>query len=349
MSEASLHKSTEDRASAPAPGLDAPVLSESTLGARGLGACCLRGLLAPEEGIEAAQETGELPSARAFAWFRIGLGLYLAQRFLSLIPYAGEVFSREGTVPAAALNFTAGILPSPLTRWDEPWQVQAFLGALALCALLFACGVGRRACALLLVYGAACLFNRNNLISNPSLPYVGSLLLLSVTVPLGEGLSPLRAPPAPWFFPRWTSRAAWILLALGYSFSGLDKLWTSPSWRSGEALRLVLELPLARPGAVRELLLSLPDPLLRLMTWGSLATEILCLPLWIWARTRRWAWLAATSLQLGILLTLGFAELTCGMLLVHWFVFDPRWLRAARTWLARARPGIREVARASST
>ena len=155
---------------------------------------------------------------------------------------------------------------------------------------------------------------------------MGSLLLLSVTVPPGEGLSPLRPPVAPWFFPRWSARAAWVLLALGYTFSGLDKLWACPSWRSGQALGLVLELPLARPGALRDLLLSLPAPFLALATWGALATEILCLPLCLWGRTRPFAWLAATLLQVGILATLGFAELTCGMLLVHWFVFDPRWL-----------------------
>lgn len=97
----------------------------------------------------------------------------------------------------------------------------------------------------------------------------------------------------------------------------------------------MLELPLARPTPLRGLLLDLPDPCLRLLTWGALAVEVSCLPLCSWRKTRPWAWLAATLLQLGILVTIGFAELTLGMLLAHAFVYDPAWGRALRARLAR--------------
>lgn len=275
---------------------------------------------------EPALDPGAPVSGRAFAWFRLGLGLYLLLRFLGLIPYAGELFSREGTIPDPGLNLTHGILPNPLTVWDQPWQVQVFLGALAAGALLFALGVQRRPLALALAYGAACLFDRNNLISNPSLPYVGSLLLLSATIPAREPWRLFGSPSdEEFYFPRWTLRTAWLLLALGYTFSGLDKLSSAPSWGSGEALRFVLELPLARPTTLRELLLSAPPELLRLATWGALAVEVLCLPLCLFRRGRLAAWVAATGLQIGILFTLGFAELTLGMLLVHWFVLLPGW------------------------
>lgn len=287
-------------------------------------------------------------SARHFAWFRVALGLYLALRFLALIPYAGEVFGRGGAVPDPALNLSAGVLPNPLARWDQPWQVQAFLALLVGLALLLAAGVARRSAALALAYGAACLFDRNNLISNPSLAYVGALLLLSATIPRGEPLSLEPAPREPWFCPRWALIAAWVLLAAGYTFSGLDKLTTSPSWRSGDALRFVLELPLARPSGLNQLLLGLPEPCLRLLTWGALAVEVTCLPLCLRRETRPWAWLAATLLQLGILITIGFAELTLGMLLVHAFVYDPAWGRALGAWLsrrARPRPRSRRPAR----
>ena len=278
------------------------------------------------------------PRQRGFAALRIALGLFLAQRFLFLIPYAGEVFGRDGTMADSDLNFTAGILPSPLDHWDQPWQVQLCLVSLVALSLLFAAGVARRPAALVLAYGAACLFNRNNLIANPSLPYLGALLLLSCTVPRGEGLSPTSPARDDWFCPTWTVRAVWILLACGYTFSGLDKLSSSPSWRSGDALRLVLELPLARPGTLRELLLSLPSPALRLLSWGALGLEVLALPLWLSAKTRPWTWAALTALQLGILCTLGFAELTCGMLLVHWATLDPTWCASAREgWASYSR------------
>ena len=66
---------------------------------------------------------------------------------------------------------------------------------------------------------------------------------------------------------------AWFLMAAGYTFSGATKL-VSPSWIDGTALQRVLESPLARPTFLREMMLSLPQALLRLLTWSLLAWEV---------------------------------------------------------------------------
>jgi hypothetical protein len=76
-----------------------------------------------------------------------------------------------------------------LAWWDSPAFVTAFLVALIGLSVLFASGVARHAAALLLWYGRACLFNRNVPISNPSIAYVGLLLLLTTVAPR---LEPLR-------------------------------------------------------------------------------------------------------------------------------------------------------------
>jgi predicted DCC family thiol-disulfide oxidoreductase YuxK len=120
----------------------------------------------------------------------------------------------------------------------------------------------------------------------------------------------------------------------GYTYSGVVKL-VSPSWVDGSALEHLLINPLARDSALRELLLAVPDPLLRLATWGALAAEVLALPLALWRRTRPLAWLATAAMQVGILTFVAFADLTAGMLLVHLFVFDPDWLAARRREGAR--------------
>src|SRR5207248_9666128 len=112
-----------------------------------------------------------------FVFFRVIFCLYLCQHFAALLPYGAELFSRAGALPDARLNFTYGLLPNPLERWDSPDFVSFFLASLSILAALFTLGIGRRLCALLLWYGGSCLFNRNNLISNPSLTYVGLLLL----------------------------------------------------------------------------------------------------------------------------------------------------------------------------
>jgi hypothetical protein len=258
-----------------------------------------------------------LSVGRHFAVFRILFGAYLCLHFIQLFPHAGELFSREGMLADYRVNFTAGLLPNPLEKWDTPAFCRMFVGMLSVVSCFLAAGVLRRSAALLLWFGWACLFNRNNLISNPSLPYVGLLLLLCVIVPTGEPWRLGRRRPG-WEMPAMVPVTAWILLAAGYTFSGLWKL-SSPSWLDGSALWHVLQNPLARPIPARDWLLSLPPQVLQLMTWSVLAAEVLFLPMCLHLTTRRIAWPGMAVAHVGILLMLDFADLTFGMLMIHLF------------------------------
>jgi hypothetical protein len=264
-----------------------------------------------------------IPAAQ-FAFFRIALGVYLAIHFAQLIPSGTELFSRDGMLSDTRLNLTFGIFPNPLTRWDSPECVTAFLIGLIILSLAFTAGAFRRSAAVLIWFGWACLFNRNNLIVNPSIPYIGLLLLLSALVPLGEGWI-LAKERADWQFPSGVYWTAWILLAAGYSYSGWMKL-LSPSWIDGSALSHILNNPLARPGWARDTLLQLPDLDRQIATWAALMVELLFLPLSFCLTTRKVAWLAMIGLQIAILCLVNFADLTIAMLLVHLFTFDPRWV-----------------------
>lgn len=269
-------------------------------------------------------------SAWQFACFRVVFGIYLAVHFATLLPYGAELFSDRGVLADPALNLTHGLFPDPLDVWGTPRFVTVFLLVLLGLAVAFALGLARRPVALLLWFGWAALFNRNNLIANPSIPYVGLLLLLTVLVPPGEPLAPgsrRRRERQEWELPVSVYWVAWLLFAAGYTYSGCTKL-ASPSWQDGSALRHVLDNPLARPGPLRDLLLALPAPWLRWATWAALVCEILPLPLSFARRTRLWAWLGTAALQLGILSLVSFADLTFGMLMVHLFTFDPDWLPA---------------------
>ena len=276
-------------------------------------------------------------SPRQFAFCRVALGVYLAVHFVQLIPYGPELFSDRGVFADPRLNFTYGILPNPFEHWDSPALVTAFLFVLLVCSISFAAGVFRRTAAIVLWFGWACLFNRNNLINNPSIPYIGLLLLLSIVVPTGESLREYRARNG-WEFPTMVYWTAWILLAAGYSFSGWMKLH-SPSCIDGRALLHVLHNPLARCGFTRNLLLALPEGALRLMTWTVLAGEILFLPFSLWPHTRKIAWSALTGINAGILFAVNFTDLTIGMLLIHLFTFDPRWLPRHPDVFGRMRAG----------
>lgn len=244
--------------------------------------------------------------------FRVILGTYLTLHFSQLIPYADELFGMRGLLPDPSLNPLHGLFPNPLAAWDiaTGWCV-----ALALLSVSFTFGFWPRTCAALLWFGSTALFHRNNLTANPSLAYLGLLLVLCALLPRDGKM------------PRSYMICAWVLLAAGYTFSGITKL-ESMSWQDGTALARLLDTPLARDWPLRLWFMALPDWLTKGLTWSTLALELLYLPLCLFAAGRKWSWFAMVAVHLGILLLVDFADLTLGMLMMHLFVFDPRWLPA---------------------
>ena len=125
-------------------------------------------------------------STYQFAIFRIILGSYLVIHFFSLIGYAPEIWSNEGLIADPAINLTFGIVPNLLGYFDNPIQTQVFVALLAILSVCLTIGFQRRYVAILIWYGWLCLFDRNNFINNPGIPYIGWLLLCLAAIPLGE-------------------------------------------------------------------------------------------------------------------------------------------------------------------
>lgn len=262
-----------------------------------------------------------------FAAFRIILGLYLLQHFLFLIPYGTEIFSAEGIFPRTSLNFTDGFIPGLFDLNDSPNFISGALTVLSLLSICLTIGFKRNWAALLLWVGWVSLFDRNNLISNPGLPFIGWLLLVVAVIPRGERIS-IDAIKEDWRMPKLLFYGAWIIMAVSYTLSGFDK-WMAPSWRDGSAIIHLLNNPLARDTPLRGLFLQLPEWFLHLKTWGILALEVLFLPLAIFPKVRPYAWLSMVLMHFGIILIVDFADLTAGMLMIHLFTFDSRWLKSA--------------------
>jgi predicted DCC family thiol-disulfide oxidoreductase YuxK len=105
--------------------------------------------------------------------------------------------------------------------------------------------------------------------------------------------------------------AAWVVMASGYTYGGASKL-VDLSWADGTALY------------------GVPPVLMRLATWSALGFELLFAPLALSRRLRPWIWLAMVGMHLGLLVMVDFADLTFGMLLVHFFTFDPAWIPARK-------------------
>jgi hypothetical protein len=275
-----------------------------------------------------------LPSTAAwtgvrYGRFRLVLGAYLAVHFVHLAPWAAEIFSSQGVLPEASASPFVRLFPNVLALVDGPVFVTALVAVAAVAAVLLALGVGDRLCALVLAYLLACLYGRNPLIANPSLPFVGWLLLAHAAVrPLPTGVGLWRGEPAGGYqLSRAMQTAAWIVLACGYTFSGYTKLM-SPSWLDGTAVARVLASPLARPGWLRDSLLGLPAGVHHVASWAALGLELAFLPLAIVPALRRWVWAAMVGMHLSLIALVAFADLSFGMIVFHLFVADPAWTPA---------------------
>ena len=263
-----------------------------------------------------------------FLIFRVVFGLYLVYHFLSLLPWAAELFSSKGVLPRGQMSPLFHLFPNVFLLSDSPLFVQACLVAAALFSCLLTIGKFDRMMAVLVWYLWACLYGRNPLIGNPSLPFIGWMLLAYALIP---PLSNRKEMPSssedspPWKMPTDIFTAAWILMALAYSYSGYCKL-VSPSWMDGTALQHVLSNPLARDTVLRNLLLALPMWSLKAATWAALFLELTFAPLALIRWLRPFPWLAMVSLHVGLLVLVNFSDLTIGMLLLHFFTFDPAWI-----------------------
>ncbi|HWU44422.1 MAG TPA: hypothetical protein VN132_13320 [Bdellovibrio sp.] len=261
--------------------------------------------------------------ARHFRQFRILLGVYLVYHFMDLLPWAQELFGLNGALSSPSLNGTYKVFPDLIFLFNSSSVgLTVFIASLIVASFGLIFDRFTSLCALWLWYGWACLFNANNLILNPSLSYIGWILLATAVI-------------------SWRPQTykklfqyAWILLGVGYFVSGWVKA-QSPSWQDGSALWHVLNNPLARDNAFHDWLLTGPRSLYAAMTWFVLFLELAFLPLSLWHSARPWVWLLMTALHIGILATVGFADLTLGMLITHLFVWDPQWeLAKLFSWLA---------------
>jgi predicted DCC family thiol-disulfide oxidoreductase YuxK len=265
-----------------------------------------------------------------YSIYRGIFGAYLLVHFVQLLPWGPELFSNQGALKDGSASPLLHIFPNVLMLIDTPSVIQGFLALAVGSSVLFAIGWHDRIAATMLWYIWACLNGRMPLITNPGMPYVGWMLLAHACLPSAPYLS-LAArgrldPDGGWRMNDGIWSVAWILMAVGYSYSGVTK-FGSPSWIDGTALARVLENPLARPGWPRDVLLMLPMSILAGLTYAALALEIAFAPLALFRRLRPWLWLAMLLMHLSLMLVIDFIDLSFGMVILHLFTFDPEWIK----------------------
>lgn len=265
-----------------------------------------------------------------YSIFRAIFGTYLLVHFVQLLPWGAELFSSAGVLPQDESPLFR-LFPNVLLITDAPWMVSSLLVLGCVASAAFALGWRDRIAAVVLWYLLACLVGRNPLILNPSLPFVGWLLLAHAvlpTAPFGSIDARGRVDPrGGWRMPPSIFAAAWIVMSVAYSYSGWTKL-VSPSWTDGTAMARVLENPLARDSFLRDGVLALPSTLFVVATFVALGLELFFVLLALSRRLRPWLWLAMISMHLGLIALIDFADLSLGMVMVHLFTFNPDWVPA---------------------
>ena len=138
-------------------------------------------------------------SGGQYSLYRAVLGCYLFVHFAQLIPWGAELFSSSGALPDATTSPLYPLFPSILFLVDSPLVVTSLIAVAAALGLLLLVGWHDRIAAAGLWYVLTCLYVRNPLISNPSLPFIGWLLLahlLIPTAPYGSWSARGRGDPA---------------------------------------------------------------------------------------------------------------------------------------------------------
>ena len=280
-------------------------------------------------------------SVRQLKIFQFCFGFYLTHHFYELIPHVVELFGREGMIGNPKWSPTYGFFPNIIHLIDfSSILLKLYLISLTCLSVLFAFRLFYpRLVSIILWYGWASLLNRNVLISNPGIPFVGLLLLAFSLIEIKtkntidsstssnsrESKQEIIHQLDPRVFP-WIYWGSWTIYALGYTISGLHKL-QSPSWIDGSALHHILRSPLSRNHWLCHYLLEMNPLFLQISTWLSLIAEISFLPLGLFYHTRKFFWFTFLFLHLGVLVVVNFTDLTLGVLTMHFFLLDLRWFQ----------------------
>lgn len=210
-----------------------------------------------------------------YSLYRVVFGACLLVHFLRLMPWSTE------------MDFGGGV-------------ITLSVGAIA--SVAFAIGWFDRTAAVVMVGSSAFLVGYDLVSIDPSLFFLRGALLAHVFLPKGPyGSWSVRGrvdPDGGWRMPPSIHRAAWIVMALGYAYSGIDKL--------------VSTAPLGEPVG---------------LIWGVLVFELLFAPLVLVHRLRPWLWLGMLLTQLSLMVWNESVGLGLGIVVLHLFTFDPRWVR----------------------
>lgn len=213
--------------------------------------------------------------ANLFIWWRFLFGAYFIYYSVRMIPYLAEVYGDKGFVPDIKLNWTYGLFPNIFSVIPfENTALIVYIGIII--ASSFLCfGYFPRVAALVIWYLETCLYNRDVLSGEPSLAYVGLLLVTLILIPYQPTLSfkkseeKLEVPYFVFFLPVF-------IFCLTFTASAVDKLM-SPSWIAGTALTDMLTMGITKDNMIANFLVMNPF-VTSLFSYSALFVQLASLP-----------------------------------------------------------------------
>lgn len=254
------------------------------------------------------------------ALFRILFGAMLLLNWAFLAPDVRAWFGERGSLTAAtALSLTGpGRLDAfRLLPGSDGWTLAVF-GALGLTSATLAAGFMTRTSAAVVFVGLASINHRNPVILNSADSLLRVLTFLLIFAPSGKAWSVDRwralrrgdAPPEPQPEAPWAQRLIQIQVAILYLSTAWWKLLGN-AWRDGTAVYYMSRLVEFERFSVP--LLFDDMRFIRVITWGSLATE-LAIGTLVW-----FPWFRYPVLLAGALLHLG-VEFTMNIPVFQWLM-----------------------------
>lgn len=257
-----------------------------------------------------------------FTIFRFLFGVYLGYYFLASLPYVVEIYSNQGMLPRYIINFDAiSFFPNILYLIDTPLFIKLFTVFGALLSLLFAFGFYPRIASFLLWYVQTCFLGRNVLTQDPSLEYIGLLLILFSLVPQSSSVFHYLKKSTISFtkkisIPFLLLYMPLFIFSISFFMSGVNKM-QAQSWLNGNALTYILQLPLAEQTGFNAFLISHPHVAVPL-SFLALASQLIVLPLFLIGDYRSSLYISVLEFLFAFLV-LKINQVTLGMLLFFLF------------------------------
>lgn len=247
---------------------------------------------------------------KIFITARILLGLLFFKYFIDLTLDSKHVFFSFSSPHHNLIALLFGVIGSTL-------------------AVLFIAGFKRRLVALGMCVLLTVFIYFSQFSSNVSLGYLSYLLLVLCFVPEGEQWK--HNPD--WKFPRDLMWLLWIITAISYFESGIDKL-RNPYWSEGGAVVQLMKYTIAaKDNWITRFILD-KEIIARFMNWFTIGIDLAFGLCFFFLPLRLIVWALMVFLHIGVLFTMQIYHISYGMIIFHLFllvdlefVLTPKWLK----------------------